>query len=162
MPVVFERGFLRLVKDLLLKGISPRKIALSLACGVVFGLFPIMGSTTILCTGVALALGLNLPAIQTVNFLIYPVQLALILPFIRAGQMLFGSEQTKLTLQQMIGIARGDAGHAFHLLWRAAIAGIAAWTIFAPVALALLYWAFLFATLRTARALKIERKMTGA
>jgi hypothetical protein len=37
------------VIDLLTQGISPEKIALSLAFGIVLGVFPVLGSTTLLC-----------------------------------------------------------------------------------------------------------------
>lgn len=159
MPSVLERRIFGPIKSLLVQGVTPRKIALSLACGVVLGLFPIMGSTTILCAAAAVVLGLNLPAIQTINFLVYPAQLALIVPFIRAGQFLLRSEQTRLTLAQMVAMSRGGVGQAVHLLWRMALAGIAAWMIFAPVSFALLYWGFLATTLRLARALPARRRV---
>ena len=61
---------------MLRQGTTPRKLSCSLACGVVCGLFPVLGTTTMVSAGVALAFGLNLPAVQLVNYLIYPLQLA--------------------------------------------------------------------------------------
>jgi uncharacterized protein (DUF2062 family) len=43
------------------QGITPQKIALSLALGLGLGVFAVLGVSTILCTGIALALRLNLP-----------------------------------------------------------------------------------------------------
>jgi uncharacterized protein (DUF2062 family) len=60
------------IVDLLRQGITPEKIALSIALGAVLGIFPVLGSTTILCAAAAFVLRLNLSAIQIVNFLIYP------------------------------------------------------------------------------------------
>jgi hypothetical protein len=71
------------------QGTEPESIALSVALGAVLGVFPVFGCPTILCTMAALALGLNLPAIQCVNYCVYPLQFALLLPFIRLGNRLF-------------------------------------------------------------------------
>lgn len=135
------------VKGLLLQGITPQKLALSLACGILLGVFPVMGTTTALCAVAALVLRLNLPASQLVNYAIYPLQLALIVPFIRMGQRLTRSQQTRMTLAQMVQLARTDQMKAFHLLWRMALQGIVAWAIFAAIALPLFYW-LLFRAIR--------------
>ncbi len=68
---------------------APESIALSVALGVVLGVFPVFGCPTIFCALAALALGLNLPAIQAVNYLAYPLQFILLVPFIRLGGWLF-------------------------------------------------------------------------
>jgi hypothetical protein len=50
----------------------------------------VVGIPTVLCAGVALALlRLNLPAIQAANYAAMPLQLALIVPFVRLGGWLF-------------------------------------------------------------------------
>lgn len=71
------------------QGITPEKIALTLALGSVLGVFPIIGATTALCALVAWRLKLNQPIIQLTNYLLYPVHLLLLLPFYRAGETLF-------------------------------------------------------------------------
>jgi uncharacterized protein (DUF2062 family) len=139
----FHDRILQPVKRLFTQGITPEKIALTLALGVVLSVFPVMGSTSLLCAGAALALRLNLPAIQAVNYVMYPVQLLLIVPFIRAGEFLLRASQTSLTLAQMIGMMKHGFWQAMHTLWILAVQGIAAWVIIAPVAFAILYWIFL-------------------
>jgi len=67
------------------QGISPRRLALTLALGFTVGCVPVVGIPTVLCAGLALALGLNLPAIQAANYAAMPFQLALIAPFLRLG-----------------------------------------------------------------------------
>lgn len=71
------------------QGISPRRLALTLALGFAIGCIPVVGIPTLLCAALALALRLNLPAIQAANYLAMPLQLILILPFIRLGDWLF-------------------------------------------------------------------------
>lgn len=71
------------------QGTTPKLIAITLAAGVVFGLFPIFGMTTLACGIVGVAFRLNQPLIQTVNYLMSPLQVLMLLPFYRAGEALF-------------------------------------------------------------------------
>jgi uncharacterized protein (DUF2062 family) len=73
------------------RGLSPDKIALIIAVGLVLGAFPVYGCPTILCGLAAIALRLNLPALQLVNQMATPVQIALLVPLARAGSWMFGS-----------------------------------------------------------------------
>ena len=67
------------------QGMSPRRLALTLALGFAIGCIPVIGIPTALCAGLALALRLNLPAIQAANYAVMPLQLVLIVPFVRLG-----------------------------------------------------------------------------
>ena len=71
-------------------GLSPHKIALIVALGLVLGAFPVYGCPTILCGLAAVALRLNLPAIQLVSQMATPVQIALLVPLARTGSWIFG------------------------------------------------------------------------
>ena len=71
-------------------GLSPHQIALIVAVGLVLGAFPVYGCPTILCGLAAIALRLNLPALQLVSQISNPVQIALLLPFARTGSWIFG------------------------------------------------------------------------
>jgi uncharacterized protein (DUF2062 family) len=71
------------------QGISPPRLALTLALGFAIGCIPVVGIPTVLCAGLALMLRLNLPAIQAANYAVMPLQLLLIVPFVRLGGWLF-------------------------------------------------------------------------
>lgn len=73
------------------QGISPERLALTLALGFAIGCLPVIGVPTALCLLVALGLRLNVPAIQAANYAAMPLQLALIFPFVRLGGWLFAS-----------------------------------------------------------------------
>ena len=73
------------------QGISPRRLALTLALGGAIGCLPLVGLPTLLCAGLALALRLNLPAIQAANYAVMPAQLVLIVPFVRLGGWLLAA-----------------------------------------------------------------------
>jgi hypothetical protein len=72
------------------QGISPRRLALTLALGFAIGCIPVIGIPTVLCAALALILGLNQPAIQAANYAAMPLQLLLIVPFMRLGKWIFG------------------------------------------------------------------------
>ena len=84
-----RRGFDTIV-GLLRQGITPEKIAMAVALSVALGVFPVLGTTTLLCAAAATLLGLNLPAMQLVGWLVYPLQLVLLVPLMRLGSRLFG------------------------------------------------------------------------
>ena len=126
--------------DLLKQGITPEKLALSVALGVTIGVFPVLGSTTILCGIAAWALKLNIPAMQLVNYLVYPLQLALLIPFLQSGGKLFGSGQVHLSLAQVFELIRGDFWKALGVLGVATLHGILLWMIVSPVAAAGIYF----------------------
>jgi uncharacterized protein (DUF2062 family) len=128
-------------------GVTPEKIAISLVLGIVLGVFPVLGSTTLLCAAAALGLGLNLPAIQLVNYVMYPVQLILLIPFMRLGEKLFGAAPLPLSLAQIMAMIRADAWQAIGALWVTTVHAMAAWLAVSVPAGVLLY-AFLVPVLR--------------
>lgn len=79
------------------QGVSPRRLALTLALGFAIGCIPVVGIPTLLCAALALALRLNLPAIQAANYAAMPFQLVLIVPFVRLGGWLFNSSPIRVS-----------------------------------------------------------------
>jgi uncharacterized protein (DUF2062 family) len=129
-------GFLR-------QGMSPRKLALTIALGIVIGVIPVLGSTTLLCTLAALGFRLNLPAIQAVNGVVYPLQLALLIPFWKAGAWLFGGGTPALTVRQIFSLIRDNAWHAITLLWVVTMHALVVWFLAGCIAAMILYTALL-------------------
>jgi len=76
------------------KGLSARDAGLAIVVGVTLGLFPIYGCPTLLCALASLVLGLNLPAVQMVNQIATPLQLAMLAPFVRLGAHMVNSPQS--------------------------------------------------------------------
>jgi uncharacterized protein (DUF2062 family) len=136
--------------NLLKQGITPERIALSIAVGVALGVFPVLGSTTVLCAVAALLLRLNLPAIQIVNWLVYPLQIVLLLPFIRMGEAIYRASPLPLNTAQLLALVRAGAWAATKQLWRSGIHAITAWTLVAPLG-ALVIYSVLAPLLRRAR-----------
>lgn len=92
LPATAKRN----MKLWLSQGISPQRLALTLALGFAVGCIPVVGVPTVLCATLALALRLNLPAIQAANYAAMPLQLILIVPFARLGQWLVTADSSRV------------------------------------------------------------------
>src|SRR5271156_1830823 len=103
-----QRKLVRPIIELLKEGVTPEKMALSLALGSALGIFPALGWTTALCAIAALALRLNLPAIQIVNYFVYPAQIALLIPFFRLGEKLFRAPHLPISVLQIHAMIRAN------------------------------------------------------
>jgi uncharacterized protein (DUF2062 family) len=122
------------------QGITPQKIALTLALGAVLGIFPILGATTLLCAVIGVWLRLNQPIIQLVNYLVYPLQVLLLIPFYRAGERLFGAEPVPIVnVPDLIARFGADPWQFLIDYGLVGLYGIAVWCLVAPLLVALIY-----------------------
>ena len=136
---VANQRWLKPFIQLLRQGISPEEIALTIALGIVLGVTPVLGSTTLLCTLAAIVLRLNLPAIQLVNGVVYPLQLILLIPFYRMGAWMFRADVSTISLGGVKALIRESVGHAIRTLWVVTMHALLAWLVLGMVALAILY-----------------------
>jgi uncharacterized protein (DUF2062 family) len=127
------------LRGLLLQGISPDRLALCVAIGVVVGNIPILGVSTILCTSIALAFRLNLPAIQVVQAAMAPTQLLLIIPFVRLGEWLLRAPPQAVSINAGLALMAQGIGHAVLVLWGAIVHAGIAWLLVAPFATLVFY-----------------------
>ena len=130
---------LSLVKSMVKEGMSLKKIALCIAMGFVLGIFPVLSATSLLCTVAALALRLNLPAIQVVNFMVYPLQLVLLAPFYGTGNWLFKQQGWTLINTDLIGLFQNDFWSSMANLWDLTLYAILTWLVISPLLILLLY-----------------------
>jgi uncharacterized protein (DUF2062 family) len=132
----------RLVKpllDLLKQGVTPEKLALSIALGATLGIVPALGWTTALCAIIAVIWRLNLPAIQIVNYFMYPLQIALLLPFFRVGEKLFRAPHLPISVSQIYAMIHANLWNAIKFLWSTTWHALVVWTIVAPFLIVLVY-----------------------
>jgi uncharacterized protein (DUF2062 family) len=130
------------IAGLLRQGVTPEKISLAIAMAAALGVFPVLGSTTLLCAGAALLFGLNPAAMQLVGWLVYPLQLALLVPLMRIGSGLFGLSPIP-ALPQLLGMLRADIGGTIRLFWPATLSAIGAWLVVSPIMAAAIYFTLL-------------------
>ncbi|MEP6671288.1 MAG: DUF2062 domain-containing protein [Chthoniobacter sp.] len=136
----WQRRVVTPIVNQLKQGITPEKIALTIALGLLLSIFPILGATTILCALAAFALRLNQPIIQLINYLSYPLQLAFLIPFYRAGEHLLGRAPVRLNIPLLFQRFGADVRQFFLDFGMIAVGGILAWLIVAPFAVACIYY----------------------
>jgi uncharacterized protein (DUF2062 family) len=135
----FYRRLVLPISDLLRQGVTPEKLAFSLALGLVLGLFPALGWTTALCALAALVFRLNLPATQLINYFMYPAQIALLLPFFRLGEILFRAPHLPISIAGIYRMAHGNLWGTIRFLWSTTWHAIVVWAILAPLFTVLIY-----------------------
>jgi len=74
------------LSKLLKQGLSPAKLSLVVALGITLSIFPVLGTTTLICTFVSIFFNLNLPAMQLANYSAFPFQIILFFPFLKLGE----------------------------------------------------------------------------
>jgi len=142
-------------------GSSPERIGWTMALGIVLGVFPIMGSTTLLCLLVGWILHLNQPILQVFKALVYPLHLALILVFIRLGERLYGAPLITFSIPQMIGKFKADPLLFARDFGMAAWHGVSAWLLIAPLAALLIKLALMPALRKMTDSLARRREVTS-
>jgi len=147
----WQRRVVDVVLAQLRQGITPEKIALTVAMGLTLGLFPILGSTTLLCFLAGLVLKLNQPIIQLVNYVVYPLQVAGIYFFIRIGEWLTRTPPLQFSIAGLIQQFRAAPLPFFQQFGMTALRGVLAWTLMAPFAAAAIYFILLPVLRRLAR-----------
>ena len=102
---------------LLRMGASPRKLAWSIAVGLLIGINPVLGSTTVVCLAAAFVLRLNVAASQLANHLVYPLELLLVIPFLRLGDVIFRTAPMPFSARSLIHAARTSPVALTRQLW---------------------------------------------
>lgn len=136
---VWRRKVVRPILEFLRQGLTPEKLSFTIALGITLGVTPVLGSTALLCTLAAIAFRLNLAAIQLVNWLVYPFQLALLIPFYRVGGWIFRTPPSDLSVAHILAMIRTNVPHAIATLWTVTIHAVVAWFLLGSIATGLLY-----------------------
>jgi uncharacterized protein (DUF2062 family) len=122
------------VVGLLRMGADPDRLAWSLALGVVVGVNPLLGSTTVVVLGLAAVFRLNLVASQVGNHAMYPVQLLMFPGFIKLGTMVFGTVKLPLQGHALWFAVKHHPWDTTRLLWSWEWHALVVWAVFAVVA----------------------------
>ncbi|XP_052202923.1 uncharacterized protein LOC127808429 [Diospyros lotus] len=139
------RWFQKKVVDPLLlilrRGAEPKQLAFSAALGITLGVFPICGVTVFLC---GMAIGLlgsrcHAPTAMLANFIATPVELSLVVPFLRLGEVISGGSHFPLTSDALKKVLTGQASReVLQSIWHA----VFGWLVAAPFILAMLHILF--------------------
>jgi uncharacterized protein (DUF2062 family) len=126
----------------LTQGITPEKIALTMAVGSALALFPIFGTTTLLCLLAGIVLKLNQAIIQLVNVLCATIHFPLIVCLFRLGHVAFGVPYTHMGLgmmHHMLDTFWEDPTKFFERFGVDALHAIAVWAVLTPFWMIIIY-----------------------
>jgi len=137
-PGFFQRNVVQPVMQLMRIGATPHRLAWSIAIGIVIGVNPLLGSTTLVALAVAPAFRLNVLAAQIGNHLMYPMELLLCPVFVRLGIAVFHTPRLPLGHGALVHAAKFHPWDTTRLLWTWEWHALVVWCVFAVVAAPLL------------------------
>jgi len=138
------------------EGFTSEKLALSVSLGIIGGTFPIIGLASLVCLALTILFKQNLVIVQVTNYLVYPLQIVLLLPLLRIGNSVLASNHIALTLNQVILAFKVGILHGINELGIILLYGALAWVAVAVPALLILYIIFLVFFKRIKR-IKLKR-----
>ena len=131
------------ILNLLKQGVTPEKLSWSFAVGILLGTFPILGITTALCVLATFLFKLNPVAIQVANYLAYPLQFILLIPFMRLGETIFGVDHVALQIPELLEFFKRDWTGFLKTYGMTGLRGVFAWALLAPWVTMILRHSFL-------------------
>jgi len=82
-------------------GLSANKLALSITIGIIAGLFPVIGATTILSLFLTMLFRQNLLVVQSVQWTMALFQILLIIPFMQVGAYILSQQALHINIEQI-------------------------------------------------------------
>ncbi|CAI5467710.1 unnamed protein product [Closterium sp. Yama58-4] len=147
------------------RGADPKQLAFSLSLGFVTGLFPLCGLTAALCAVVAYVLRTRShgPTMMFATFLATPVEVSLIIPYMRLGECLARSDHLAISPTALIAALSfshsGSKASARLLL--GLVHAVLAWLVTAPLLVWLFYRLLLPLAVRFTRRAPLSHVTTG-
>lgn len=110
-------------------GITPKKLAITLALGICIGLIPLLGVSTVLLTLLAIIFRLNLVAIHTVQYSVYPLQLIFLVPFFKVSSIIFNQPVIPYKNKEILDMLMNNWWDSLLHLFRISTNAIMVWTV---------------------------------
>lgn len=126
------------LKAIATSGLTPHQLVLTLCIGGAMGLLPLIWGTSLLCLAIGRLFRLNQLVLQAVNYLLYPVQLALLFPFCKLGAVLFPWGPMH-PAGVMLAHSSGPMGGRISFLFWMGLKALAAWLLIVPPVCLLTY-----------------------
>ncbi len=118
-------------------GFTPRRLAWSLALGMVVGINPSVGLTTLFVVLVAWAFGLSKLASMVGTHVVAPLHLLLFIPFIEIGVHLFHTRRLPMNRKQLEHLSHHPL-RLFHEIWQWEWHALIVWGVVAGITMPLL------------------------
>ncbi|MBN2792937.1 MAG: DUF2062 domain-containing protein [Desulfuromonadales bacterium] len=121
------------------QGLGNRDLALGLALGATLGIMPLVWGTSLLCAVMAAVLRLNQVVVQVANYLVYPIQIMLFLPFLYWGRQLSDSPSTLNDLDGLLRLVRQVPGQFLQQFWQVNLQALVVWLMLSPLIFVVLF-----------------------
>ncbi len=134
----------RKVRDPLLaelrQGATPEAVSAAVTISFAIAIVLVIGVTTLGCVVVGRIFRLNHVVMQIVNHASYPLQVLLIVPFVRLGETLSGARHFALTPEAIIGEFNRSVPDFLEKFWLTGLHGLIGWAVTVPLACWLLHF----------------------
>ncbi|WP_299186950.1 DUF2062 domain-containing protein [uncultured Aquimarina sp.] len=127
------------LKIIFRQGLTPKQLAITITVGILISIFPVFGLTTIILTCIALPFKLNLPIMIVISYIVTPIKLLLLIPFINIGASVFGTEHTLLTVDAIRASYESNFFNTLKSLSYELLCGFVGWFLLAIPISILLY-----------------------
>jgi uncharacterized protein (DUF2062 family) len=114
-------------KALFKQGLTPIQLCESIIVSGALSVIPILGITTFVLTTLSIKRKLNLPLMIAISYLMWPIQILLIIPFIRVGEFIFSVPSTQHTAEEIIKSFQNNFFQTLSKLSFELLSGLGGW-----------------------------------
>ena len=125
------------------QGFSSETLALSVSIGIIGGSFPVFGFATYVCLLLTFLFKQNIIIVQVANWLAYPLQILLLIPFMKLGNSIITGGDLIITMHQVVVAFESGLMNGIREIGIISLYGVIAWTAIAIPSLFILYMLFL-------------------
>jgi len=127
-------------REYLQQGLTPREISLAVVISISMAIIPFLGVNTALLALIAFSLKLNFALIQSINLVLWPLQIALFIPFAKLGTLIFKNNYIPLSFEQFYLTCKTDFFKTLLDSWRTIVQALGAWIIVVTPVAVILYF----------------------
>jgi len=121
------------------QGATPEAVAAAVTVSLALAVVPFIGLTTLLCLVAGRLFRLNHVVMQVVNHTAFPLQVVLIVPFVRLGETMTGARPFAFTPSAIIDEFNLSIPDFLEKFWLTGLHGLLGWTVTVPLACWLLH-----------------------
>jgi uncharacterized protein (DUF2062 family) len=117
------------VTALFKQGLSPMLLSQSIIASGALSIIPILGVSTFILTALSIKKKLNLPIMIAISYLMWPIQILLIIPFIRMGEFIFSVPSSHHTAEEIINSFQNNFFQTLSHLSFELLCGLGGWLL---------------------------------
>jgi uncharacterized protein (DUF2062 family) len=114
------------------QGATPEAVAAAVTVSLAIAINPVIGTTTVGCLLAGRVFRLNHVVMQVINHVSYPLQLLLIVPFVRLGETVTGAEHLPLSPAAIVDEFSRSFGGFVQKFGLAYAHGLLGWVLVVP------------------------------